>query len=340
MDAAGGESPRLHNLAVGQVAEFLVWSTLIATSGGDLHVFLPLDDRGVDGIVHRISTDGYARLQVKGRSVHPRGGIAIQVTAGELLDDRAVVVAVDVDMVTASMSRHALVVDVPVFRRLAQRNVTSSGEVLFEAETMLPPAPDSPWAPWCVPADGIGDRLLAPPAVAAVAAPLDWVGARRLGYRAETELLRRAADCEELNVFKAFPDLEPNEYVLYHTGTREIVGVQVKSVSFGPRANEAHVSVYRPALRPSPTTWFVILLEDASQGAFLPNCVVLPSATVAADLAGDGIHGKLSVTRDVTGRLAPWRVPLATLGQRLASLAAPGEKGRNSTSAVSPRNRP
>ena len=62
-DGGPAGSSHLHNLAVGQVAEWMVWTRLVTTSGGDLHVFLPLDDRGVDGIVHRISTDTYARLQ-------------------------------------------------------------------------------------------------------------------------------------------------------------------------------------------------------------------------------------------------------------------------------------
>jgi hypothetical protein len=52
---------RTYALSVGQIAEWLVWTQLVATSFGDLHVFLPLKDEGVDGIVHRISTDDYAR---------------------------------------------------------------------------------------------------------------------------------------------------------------------------------------------------------------------------------------------------------------------------------------
>lgn len=320
-DAAAPGSSRVRNLATGQVAERLVWTRLVAGSGGDLHVFLPLDDRGIDGIVHRISTDEYARVQVKGRTVHPRGGIAIEVPAGELADERAVLVAVDVDLASAAMGSHALVIDAPAFRELAQRNVTRAGEVLYEAEMMLPSPPDSPWARWCVAAEDIGERLLAPAAVPRVPVePLDWIAARRLGYRAEMELLRRAADSEALNVFKAFPDLEPNEYLLYHTGTREIVGIQVKSVTFPPGAGEAQVSVYRPALRPSPHTWFVVFLEDAVNGTFLPQCVVIPSAVVGEFLAGHGPEGRLWVTRDVTGRLAPWRLPVATLGRRLAEL--------------------
>ena len=86
MDSREVEPVRVRNLSVGQVAEWLMWTRLVATSGGDLHVFLPLDDRGVDGIVHRISTDGFARVQVKGRSLHRYRGIEIQVRADELVE--------------------------------------------------------------------------------------------------------------------------------------------------------------------------------------------------------------------------------------------------------------
>lgn len=316
---AGG--PWLHNLAEGQVAEFLVWSRLIASSAGDLHVFLPLDDRGVDGILHRISTDAYARLQVKSHGVHPPHGIVLQVPEGELLDDRGVVVGVNVELSTCTIGEYALVVDIPAFRELAQRNVTKGGEVLYEGQTLVPPPAGSPWERWCVPVAEMGERLLPAGDAPAAALPRDWVGARRLGYRAEMELLRRAADAPELNVFKAFPDLEPNEYLLYHTGSREIAGIQVKSVTFAAGATEAQVSVYRPALRPSPHTWFVVLLEGEGEDEFLPDCVVLPSTVVAGYLAGAGVHGRLWVTRQVTGRLAPWRVARSELGARLASLA-------------------
>jgi hypothetical protein len=54
---------------------------------------------------------------------------------------------------------------------------------------------------------------------------------------------------------------------------------------------------------------------------FLPDCAVIPSTVVAEDLGGDGIEGHLPVTRGLTGRLAPWRVPLTDLGARLAEVA-------------------
>jgi hypothetical protein len=115
------------------------------------------------------------------------------------------------------------------------------------------------------------------------------------------------------------------EYLLYDIASREIAGIQVKSVTFPTGAGEAQVSVYRPALRPSPLTWFVILLEDEGQTAFLPDCAVVPSEAVAGYLAGGGVDGKLAITHGLTGRMAEWRVPVAALGARLGELTAPRE---------------
>jgi hypothetical protein len=41
---------------------------LVVRSHGRLHVFLPLLDRGVDGLVHRIDDGSWFPVQVKGRS--------------------------------------------------------------------------------------------------------------------------------------------------------------------------------------------------------------------------------------------------------------------------------
>ncbi len=321
---ADPESVRVHSLAVGQVAEWLVWTRLVATSGGDLHVFLPLDDRGIDGIVHRISTDSYARLQVKGRSVHRDRGLKFQVREDELVDNRAVVVAVDLDLGAVQLKPYALVVPAPAFRNLAHRYVDKD-RIAYDAEVTLPPRADSRWAPWCVPVDDIGTRLLPVGQVPAAGRAHDAIAAKRLGYRAEMELLRRAADSTRLNVFKAFPDLEPNEYLMYDVQTRGLVGIQVKSVTFQDGANEAQVSVYRPALRPSRHTWFVIFLEEDGETMFMDHCAVMPSTLVAEYLAGNVMHGKLAVTRGLTGRLQRWRVPVAQLGARLAELTAAHE---------------
>ena len=207
-------SVRTYALSVGQVAEWLGWTHLVGTSAGDLHMFLPLRDEGIDGIVHRLSTDAYARLQVKGRRPRlSRGEVTFEVRDHELVDDRAVVLGVEVNDAGVGLGPVALMVDVPTFRQRATQKVYR-GNRLHVATVKLPPAPRDKWAPWCVPVEEIGDRLLPPPEGAAgslvpaeVATGL-WTASPRVGYRAEMELLRRTADCDRLNVFKAHPDLE------------------------------------------------------------------------------------------------------------------------------------
>jgi hypothetical protein len=89
--------------------------------------------------------DAYARVQVKGRSVHPYPGIEIKVPVDEMADDRATLVAVDVHFAETALAGHALVIDVPTFRELAHREVHRS-DVSYRAEVDLS-APHTRWAP-------------------------------------------------------------------------------------------------------------------------------------------------------------------------------------------------
>ena len=102
---------------------------------------------------------------------------------------------------------------------------------------------------------------------------------------------------------------------------RGIVGIQVKAVTFGGR-DHTSVNVNRSALRPSPTTWFVVFAAADGDSGFDDVCAVVPSQVVAEHLAGQGPEGKLSVSAGFGGQLAPWRVPVARLGDRLAEVAA------------------
>lgn len=63
----GPWTPR-HVSASGQVFEFRLWALLTEQSRGSLHVFLPVTDRGVDALVHRISDGKYFEIQAKSRS--------------------------------------------------------------------------------------------------------------------------------------------------------------------------------------------------------------------------------------------------------------------------------
>jgi hypothetical protein len=68
-----------------------------------------------------------------------------------------------------------------------------------------------------------------------------------------------------------------------------------------------------------PARWFRFVDQGTTE--FLPDCAVIPSLEMPGYLGGHDVDGGLAVPRGLTGRLARWRVPLATLGQRLAELA-------------------
>src|SRR6266852_177848 len=78
--------------ASGQVFEFRLWAALTEQSRGALHVFLPLADRGIDALVHRMADDAYVPVQAKGRSELDRGDVRLVVWANSLADDRALIV--------------------------------------------------------------------------------------------------------------------------------------------------------------------------------------------------------------------------------------------------------
>src|SRR5260370_9448032 len=77
------------------MAEFKVLAELVRQSMGGLHVFLPLRDMGIDGVVHRLGGGAYTAVQAKGRTeLTPAGQVHLTVTASSLRDDEALVVCV------------------------------------------------------------------------------------------------------------------------------------------------------------------------------------------------------------------------------------------------------
>src|SRR6202165_89982 len=79
--------------ASGQVFEFRVWAALTEQSRGALHVFLPLTDRGVDGLVHRLTDATYIPVQAKGRSALMDGEVHLVVWADSLAHDEVMIVS-------------------------------------------------------------------------------------------------------------------------------------------------------------------------------------------------------------------------------------------------------
>src|SRR5437588_2861735 len=92
-DATLGPLQHKDTSAPGQAMEFRVWTELIQQSRGALHVFLPLLDRGLDGVIHRLTDGKYIPVQVKSRSETIEGMVGIVIPGSRLVDDHALLIA-------------------------------------------------------------------------------------------------------------------------------------------------------------------------------------------------------------------------------------------------------
>ncbi|HEY8736618.1 MAG TPA: hypothetical protein VIO62_06190 [Candidatus Dormibacteraeota bacterium] len=160
--------------AVGQAFEFRIWSELIHQSRGHLHVFLPLFDRGIDGVVHRLDDGTYIPVQLKARSNIEEGRLHFVVKAASLVDDEALLIAGLLG--ETGLGPYLLVVKEGTFKQLADRfdEVGHSGYVLAIPMSL---AGHSRWLPHMVATTDLGARLQAYGAVVGTAWPEDWVGA-------------------------------------------------------------------------------------------------------------------------------------------------------------------
>ncbi len=111
--------------ASGQVFEFRLWAALTEQSRGSLHVFLPLADRGIDGLVHRLSDGKYFEVQAKSRSSLKDGEVHLVVWAESLIHDELLIVAALI--VEGGLGPTVLVVPAVDFKRLA--NLSSNNGV-------------------------------------------------------------------------------------------------------------------------------------------------------------------------------------------------------------------
>jgi hypothetical protein len=216
----------------GQIAEFLVWTALMESS--PLHVFLPLRDQGIDGIVRIPGTDIAAAIQVKSRHVLRDGKIHLLVRDHELRDRRAVIVAVVLDAAGRTLRDTAICVDVPTFIDLGfRRDGVDHGD---QATIPFPPDAASRWYQFAVHLDDLAQRVFPALTDLSVVAPSPPPSRRPplvggdVGYRTEARLIALLAEDARLNVFKAFPDLEMVEYCARHVSTGGIAGIQVKAI--------------------------------------------------------------------------------------------------------------
>jgi len=303
-------------LAAGQVVEFKVWAELVRQSLGGLHLFLPLRDLGIDGVVHRLADGAYVPVQVKGRtSLTPAGQVHITVTASSMLDDEALVVAALVD--GEQLGRFVLVVDEATFRSLAVHDVVEGREYLTAAFAMHEGG-TSRWAPYLVARERLAERFgtalaaEAPSEVGAVPGP----DRGREGFLGEIEVVRRLAEASALNIFRPFPDLETVEVLTRHVSSHRFLGLQVKTVGWDEAHVENRVYVRRSSFRPSISTFISVLGWNRTSHRFEDDCLLIPSVELAdvARVEGEWMMLEVEPGSARHRRLDRYRVSLLSLG--------------------------
>jgi hypothetical protein len=297
-----------------------LWAALTEQSRGQLHVFLPLTDRGVDALVHRLADGVYLPIQAKSRSTLMDGEVHLVILADSLMHDELVIVSGL--LVDGGLGPTVLVVPAGEFKRLAYLS-TDQGKPIYSAEFGMRPRSDSRWLPWLVPSERLVERL-GVPIEAEREAPVEFRPEWRsdLGFLGEAEVIRRLAEAEDLNLFRPFPDSETAEIAVLHLVSRRVVGLQVKTVEVDHARLRATVNVYASSFRPSSTTYVVVLAWLSDEARFHEKCLLFPSEELL-DFAHDDGRGHLEFEyhANATSQVGPdkYRIELGELRNRVIS---------------------
>jgi hypothetical protein len=308
---------------VGQLIEWEVWVELVVRSRGRLHVFLPLLDRGVDALVHRLDDGRWIQVQVKGRSTLRNGSLQLTIPVASMVDPEAIVIGVALE--DDHLGPNVLVITERAFRRLATRS-EANGTRLIAAQVSLVPGRRSRWARYVFARERLAEALMAgvKPTVGIPPAPLRRQGrvARALGFRGEAEVMRRFADRDELTIYRAFPDLETAEIVVIHELTRRVLGVQVKTIGVDGRHPHGTVDIDLASFTSSATTWIVVVAWDRDKATFHSECLVIPSLEVGGLVPPYRGHLRFPYAPQSgrPGRLDSYRRALDQLGSIVADL--------------------
>jgi hypothetical protein len=264
---------------LGQVFEFRLWALLGEQSRGGLHAFLPLTDRGIDALVHRLSDGTWFRVQAKERANLLKGQVRLVVAAAALLDDDALLVSGL--LVPGGLGPTMLVVPVREFKRLSTLT-SADGVAVYSTGFGMKPRSDSRWLHWLVPAERLVERF--GPEVT-LEEGVAWALPRPtwrsdLGFLGESQIVRSLAEGSELNLFRPFPDLETCELAVLHLESRNVLGLQIKTVGVDRARPAATVSVLASSFRQSPTTFVVVLAWLRDEGRFHDQFLFIPSEEV------------------------------------------------------------
>lgn len=325
-------SPKRDTSAPGQAMEFRVWTELIQQSRGLLHVFLPLLDRGLDAVVHRLTDGEYIPIQVKSRGQAVEGMVEVVIRGDSLVDDRAVIIA---GLFTDDeLGPTLLVVDEGSFKQLAARSV-SKGIEIFAAAFSMHPTAVTHWRPYLVPSSELAARLLGAQPPPSGAEPMDageglepqdrhnqW-----LGFLGESEVIRRLAENARLDLFRPFPDLEMVEVLARDNATGRFAGLQVKT-AVPAQYGEAHIHIQKTTFVPAPTTWVVGLAWISEAARFADECLLVPTEhlrEIAVD-TGDRLVLNFHPESPERTPLDPYRIKLAELGAMVGATTASGSE--------------
>ena len=306
--------------ASGQVFEDRIWALLSEQSRGHLHVFRPLLDRGVDGLLHRLSDSAYIPVQAKGRTSLRRGWVQLLVAAESVTDDLVVIVGGEV--VDGGLGPAMLVVPTSDFRRLALLT-TARGVPEYSMSFSLKPDSRSRWQPWMVTSDRMAERFGVPAGLPALAIE-ERTRLRRspLGFLGESEVIRRLAEGEHLNLFRPFPDLETVELAVRHLNNGHVVGLQIKTVSVDAAYPNRPVDIHMSSFRPAPTTYFTVVAWMPLERRFHEECLVIPSEELLEFARPAGSHYKFEFQpgSKKQPRLDKYRRALSDLSTEMESL--------------------
>jgi hypothetical protein len=315
-----GPWTRYETSASGQVFEFRLWAALTEQSRGQLHIFLPLTDRGVDALVHRLTDGVYLPIQAKSRSTLRGGEVHLVILPDSLTNDDVLIMGGL--LVDGGLGPTMLVVPASDFKRLADLT-TDQGKPIYSTEFGMRPRSDSRWLPWLAPSERLVERLgvaVEGEKEAPVEIHPEWRS--DLGFLGEAEVIRRLAESGDLNLFRPFPDSETAEIAVLNIISRRVIGLQVKTVDIDQASLDATVHVYASSFRPSPTTYFVVLAWLRDEARFHENCLLFPSVELVNFANDDGRgHLEFEFRAGPTSQVGPdkYRIELIELRSRVIS---------------------
>jgi len=311
--------------AIGQTGEFLVWARLVSQSGGGLHVFLPLLDRGIDGLIHRLDDGAYLAVQVKTKSVVTHAEAPIALYENHLFTPDQLVIGVFLE--GDRLGPYALVVDAATIKRKAAR-IDDRGRVMLVVDMPVAPRRGHKWSEDLVPVEGISARLgiKARPALAPAAIPVPLLPPsdedRVIGFVGEQEVCRRLATLGDCGLFRPFPDSEMTEVILRRLKTGSTLGIQVKTAQLDQPHDVRHVLINRATFVDAPSIVVIALAWIVPEQRFHESCLVLPAQDVPSLASINGPYYELHFRADgsrESSRLDRYRIRLEDLATKLAN---------------------